>query len=145
MSIFNPSRDQVREFFFDVWRKHQQNALLTPLESMALQVILMHEEYHAVLSQPEQYIQQDYFPEQGESNPFLHMSLHLSILEQISINQPLGIREIYQQLLARYQDEMQAQHQIMECLAEAIWQAQRQQQPLDAAHYQRQLQALLGA
>ena len=94
MSLFNPSRDQVRQFFFDTWHKQQQPASLTPLEQMALSVILMHPEYHAVLSAPERNAQREYFPEQGESNPFLHMGLHLSILEQISIDQPAGIRQI---------------------------------------------------
>jgi hypothetical protein len=144
MSLFNPSRDQVRQFFFDTWHKQQQPARLTPLEQMALSVILMHPEYHAVLSAPERNAQREYFPEQGESNPFLHMSLHLSILEQISIDQPAGIRQIYQQLLQKEADEMSVQHRMMECLAEAIWQAQRHQRPLDGLHYQQQLQALLG-
>jgi len=143
MSLFNPSRDQVRNFFFEIWRKHQQQASMTPLEQMALSVILMHPEYHAVLSAPERNAQREYFPEQGESNPFLHMSLHLSVLEQISIDQPQGIRHIYQQLLQQQPDEMAVQHRMMECLAEAIWQAQRYQQALDPLKYQQQLQNLL--
>jgi len=143
MSIFNPSRDEVRAFFFEVWRKHQQQSVLTPLEELALRVMLLHPEYHATLDRPEQYAQQEYFPEQGETNPFLHMSLHLSLLEQISINQPTGITQVYQQLLLHYQDEMQVQHGMMECLVETIWQAQRYQQPLDSAAYLQRLQALV--
>ncbi len=145
MSIFNPSRQQVRVFFFEVWRKYQQQTELTPLEQLALSVILLHPEYHAVLDKPEKYAEQEYFPEQGETNPFLHMSLHLSLLEQISINQPIGIAPIYQQLLQHYQDEMEVQHSMMECLVETIWQAQRQQQALDSAAYLQRLQALLSS
>ena len=143
MSVFNPNRDQVREFFFTVWRKHQHQSVLEPLEELALRIILMHPEYHETLSKPEQYGQQEYFPEQGETNPFLHLSLHLSLLEQISINQPVGIAQIYQQLLQRYQDEMQAQHNMMECLVETIWHAQRYQQGLDSEAYLQRLKNLL--
>ncbi|MEO8417732.1 MAG: DUF1841 family protein, partial [Methylophilaceae bacterium] len=88
MSLFNPSRDQVRQFFFDAWAKFKRQQPLSDLEAIALQVMQMHPEYHNVLNAPERYLEQAYFPEMGETNPFLHMSLHLSILEQIAINQP---------------------------------------------------------
>ena len=91
MALFNPSRDEVREFFFDTWAKFTAQQTLTALEKMGVSVMLLHPEYHAILDKPAQYKQQAYFPELGETNPFLHMSLHLSILEQISINQPIGI------------------------------------------------------
>ncbi len=135
MALFNPSRDQVRQFFFDTWAKFQKQQPLTDLEGIALQVIQMHPEYHIVLNAPEQYMEQAYFPEMGETNPFLHMSLHMSILEQISINQPIGIAEAYQKLSAKRGNESDAQHDLMDCLAETIWQAQRTGQALDAAAY----------
>ena len=93
MSLFNPSRDQVRQFFFDTWLKFKQEKPLTDLEKIAVGVMQMHPEYHAVMDAPERYLQQAYFPEMGETNPFLHMSLHLSVLEQIAINQPPGIAQ----------------------------------------------------
>jgi hypothetical protein len=135
MALFNPSRDEVRAFFFDTWAKYQQQQTVTDLEKIALSVILMHPEYHAILGAPEQFKQQAYFPEFGETNPFLHMSLHLSILEQISINQPIGIRDVYEKLKLKHQEEHAAQHDILECLAETIWLAQRNQTALDANHY----------
>jgi hypothetical protein len=135
MSLFNPSRDEVRAFFFDTWGKFKAQQPLTDLEKLALSIMHMHPEYHDILSDPERYQHQAYFPEMGETNPFLHMSLHLSILEQISINQPIGITPIYQQLKAKHQNEHDAQHDLLECLAETIWLAQRNQTPLDAAHY----------
>mgnify|MGYP000474007162 CR=1 FL=1 len=92
MALFNPSRDEVRRFFFDSWAKYHQQATLTPLEALALQVMQLHPEYHAVLDAPERYLEQAYFPEMGETNPFLHMSLHLSVLEQLSIDQPAYAR-----------------------------------------------------
>jgi hypothetical protein len=103
-------------------------------------VIHMHPEYHAILDAPEQFKHQEYFPEFGETNPFLHLSLHLSILEQMSINQPFGIASIYQQLKLKHQNEHKAQHDILECLAESIWQAQRNNTALDANYYVQLLQ-----
>ena len=135
MSLFNPSRDEVRTFFFEAWAKFKLAQTLTDLEKIALGVMHMHPEYHFILDHPEQFKHQDYFPEFGETNPFLHMSLHVSILEQISINQPIGIKDIYTQLKHKHQNECDAQHAILECLAETIWQAQRNHTGLDSAHY----------
>jgi hypothetical protein len=135
MALFNPSRDEVRQFFFDAWGKYRATQSLTDLEKLGLQVMLLHAEYHAVLDAPERYQEQDYFPEMGETNPFLHMSLHLSILEQLSIDQPPGIAAAYGALARRCDDEHTAQHHLMECLAEIIWRAQRDRQPLDAEAY----------
>lgn len=144
MSLFNPSRDEVRAFFFDAWGKFKAQQPLTDLEKLALSIMHMHPEYHDILDNPERYQQQAYFPEMGETNPFLHMSLHLSILEQLSINQPTGIAQIYQQLKTKHQNEHDAQHDLLECLAETIWLAQRNQMPLDAAHYLRLMQQKAG-
>jgi len=135
MSLFNPSRDQVRQFFFEAWRKYRASEALTPLEAMALQVMQMHAEYHAVLDAPQRYLEQEYFPEMGETNPFLHMSLHLSILEQLSIDQPPGIAAAYQALLNKYGEEHPAQHDLLDCLAETVWRAQRTGAAPDALAY----------
>ena len=144
MSLFNPSRDEVREFFFNAWSQFKAQKPLTDLEKIALGVINMHPEYQAILDAPAQYKSQEYFPEFGETNPFLHMSLHLSILEQVSINQPTGIADIYQRLKLKYQDEHDAQHTILECLGEAIWQAQRNNTALDANFYVQLMQQKAG-
>ncbi len=135
MSLYNPSRDQARQFLFDAWAKFKQQSLLTDLEKIAVEVIQMHPEYHVIFDAPERYMQQQYFPEMGETNPFLHISLHLSVIEQISINQPIGISDIYATLLVKYGDKHPAQHELLECLAETIWHAQRNNVPLDSAHY----------
>jgi hypothetical protein len=134
MAIFDPSREQARRFLFEAWRKYRASELLTGLESMAVQVISMHPEYHSVLDAPERYIEQEYFPEMGETNPFLHMSLHLSILEQLSIDQPTGIVASYRELVRR-NGEHDAQHAVMECLAEVVWRAQRDRAAPDGAAY----------
>jgi hypothetical protein len=87
------------------------------------------------LSHPEQFSQQEYFPEMGETNPFLHMSLHLSAIEQISINQPTGITHIYEKLKQQHLDTHPAQHDILDCLAETIWNAQHNKTPLNSELY----------
>jgi len=145
MSLYNPSRDQARQFLFGAWAKFKQQAPLSDLEKIAVEVMQMHPEYHAILEAPERYMQQQYFPEMGETNPFLHLSLHLSVIEQISINQPIGIQAIYEQLKQKHQDQHLAQHDILDCLAETIWQSQRNNTPLDSAHYLSLLQQRVAA
>lgn len=135
MSLFHPSRDEVRQFFFGAWRKGRERAPLAPLEDMAWQVIVDHPEYHGMLDAPETSLAREYFPEMGETNPFLHMSLHLSIREQLSIDQPPGITAAYRELLGRLGDAHAAQHVLMDCLAETVWQAQRERRPPDGAAY----------
>ena len=131
--MFNPSREQVRQFFMDTWRKHQQDELLTPLEAMALDWIIEHPEYHAVLMD-EGATQADYLPEGGQTNPFLHLSMHLAIAEQLSIDQPPGIKAAYQRLVART-DAHQAAHQLMEALGQIVWEAQRERRAPDSEKY----------
>jgi len=123
--MFNPTRDQARRFLFDTWAKQKQSAPLTDLEKIALAVLVRHPEYHTIVDAPERYADLDYLPEFGETNPFLHMNMHLAIEEQLSINQPHGVRELYQALCQQTGDEHRAQHEMMDCLAEMIWQAQR--------------------
>ena len=133
--MFNPSRDQVRQFFFDVWAKYRAGQPLAGAEQPALEAVLAHPEYHALLDQPERHRERDYLPESGETNPFLHLSMHLAIAEQVSVDQPPGIRARYQALLKRYGNAMDAQHDVMDCLGEMIWQAQRDQAAYDPAGY----------
>jgi hypothetical protein len=133
--MFNPSRDQARQFLFDTWRKYSQHQPLTSLESMALEILLLHPEYHVLLNDSERYLDRDYLPEQGETNPFLHLNLHLAIAEQLSIDQPPGIKGRYRKLLEQSGDPHHAQHQVMECLGEMIWQAQRNRTSPDPVVY----------
>ncbi|MGA9991249.1 MAG: DUF1841 family protein [Thiobacillaceae bacterium] len=142
--MFNPTRDQARRFFFDTWAKYQARQALEGAESLAIEIILAHPEYHGLLERPERYQDQDYPPEFGETNPFLHLSMHLTIAEQVSIDQPSGMRERYEQLLKLHDNVMNAQHDIMDCLAEMIWQAQRQGREYSSAVYFNCLDAKLG-
>lgn len=132
--MFDPSREQARNFLFDLWARHRARAPLTPLESLALSVVLEHPEYHGVLDERERYLEREWPPEGGETNPFLHLSMHLAIEEQLSIDQPPGIRAAVQALERRL-GAHEARHQVMDCLAEMVWQAQRNGAPFDNAAY----------
>lgn len=132
--MFNPSRDQVRRFFCEAWRKHRERLILEGAEATAVDLILHHPEYHALLENPEAALTCEFPPEGGQTNPFLHLSLHLAIADQISIDQPAGIRTAYQTLRARL-DVHEAEHAILECLGEALWNAQRRGAALDAEDY----------
>lgn len=133
--MFNPSREQVRQLFFQTWEKYQKHEILSGIETIALEIVLMHPEYHSVLNNPERFIDQNYSPEIGDTNPFLHMSMHVAIKEQLSINQPIGICERFERLLEITGNEHDSTHHVMECLAEMIWQAQRQNSEPDATIY----------
>src|SRR5690625_6535772 len=98
--MFNPSREQVRAFFCDAWQKHLQGGVLSPLETMAVDIAKKHPEYHHVLADPESQ-QADFPVEAGQTNPFLHMSMHLAISEQLSIDQPPGICDAFELQIGR--------------------------------------------
>ncbi|MBI4195729.1 MAG: DUF1841 family protein [Betaproteobacteria bacterium] len=133
--MFFPSREEARRFFFDTWAKYRRGEALAGLEANALEVIGLHPEYHALLDQPERHLDRDYSPESGEMNPFLHLSLHLAIEEQLSIDQPHGICAQYRRLLEKTGSEHDAKHLVLECLGETIWQAQRYGMPPDEKIY----------
>jgi hypothetical protein len=130
--MFDPSRQQARGLFFGAWQKYRDGVPLAGIESLALEVILQHPEYHAVLDEPGRYREKDYV---DEANPFLHMSLHLALEEQLSIDQPPGIRSRWDALLRRSGERHHALHQAIECLAEMVWRSQRDGLPPDAAAY----------
>lgn len=132
MRMFSPDREQVREMFFGAWRKYRAGEPLAGIETLALEVILQHPEYHELLAQPECYRDKDYT---DESNPFLHMSLHLALEEQLSIDQPPSIVVAFQKLLLNKRERHEALHQAIECLAETMWRAQRDRTPPDADAY----------
>ncbi|SDH37971.1 DUF1841 family protein [Propionivibrio dicarboxylicus] len=132
--MFNPTREQVRQFFCGAWRKHVERLPLDGAEVTAADLIAEHPEYHALLLRPEEAQEKEFTPDGGQTNPFLHLSLHLAIAEQISIDQPPGILAAYQALRQRL-DVHDAEHAIMECLGEALWRAQRSGGTLDGMQY----------
>ena len=115
------------------------------LAQKALRIIEAHPEYQTYLEHIEDYLDKNWTPEQGETNPFLHLSLHLSIQEQVGIDQPFGIRAIHQKLVGMHNDNwMKAEDEMMEALVETIWQAQRHNQGLDVNAYMTRLRKLVG-
>ena len=133
--MFNPSRDEARRFLIDAWAKYGAGAPLSDLEKIAAGLIAKHPEYHATLAAPERHVDRDYAPEAGDINPFLHLSLHLAVAEQLAIDQPPGIRAHFERIRDARGDEHEALHAVIECLGEVIWQAQRTRTPPDAQIY----------
>ena len=128
------SRDEVRQVYLGVWIKIQAQSLLEPMEALIAEVIELHPEYHQLLEQGEDIKQQDYTPELGQTNPFLHMGMHIALREQASSNRPVGIKPLYQKLIAN-RGQHQAEHAMMECLGQSLWSAQRNNQAPDEALY----------
>ena len=136
MPIFdNQSRDALRRVYLDTWRKRQQGAVMEPLEAQVADVIELHPEYHAVIGSGSDALERDYTPESGNTNPFLHLGLHLAIREQVGTDRPAGIGAVHGALTRRLGDRHAAEHRMIECLAEALWQSQRTGQPPDEAAY----------
>ncbi|MCL2589303.1 MAG: DUF1841 family protein [Betaproteobacteria bacterium] len=131
--MFNPTREQVREFFIEAWRKYQAQEVLSALETIAAGIALEHPEYHALLSAPDA-LSQEFSPENGQSNPFLHLSLHLAIEEQISIDQPPGIQAAFE-ALRKFRGRHNAMHEILDCLGETMFKALRDKTSPDGTAY----------
>lgn len=133
--MFNPSREQARHFFIEAWRKHREKMAMTAMEEIAAELVFQHPEYHALLEE-EGAAFKEFRPEDGQLNPFLHLSLHLAIHEQLSIDQPPGIRNAYDACLAAWHgDRHAALHIVLEALGETIFTAQSTGQPMDAHTY----------
>ena len=133
--MFQPSQQDVRRFFCESWRKQRDGSPLTPMEALAGGWIAEHAEYHADLADVDAALAASYSVEQGRTNPFLHLSMHLSISEQCSIDQPTGIRQGVELLAARRNSLHEAHHEVMECLGEMIWASQRSGLPPDGQAY----------
>jgi hypothetical protein len=136
--MFEEERNELRNKFFSAWQKHQNKLALEPLESEILTVILQHPEYFTILEHPEKFKEKDF----AQENPFLHMSLHLALREQIKTNRPAGIYAIYQALCEKYMDALHAEHLMMECLENILWEAQRSGMAPDEKKYLENLKKL---
>lgn len=132
-------RRQQRQYFIDAWSKRERPDSLSALEKQLVMIIGLHPEYHSLLDDPN-ILDKDY---RTDNNPFLHMSLHLGLLEQLSTNRPHGIRDIYQQLLQQHRDEHTVQHLMMEVMATIMWDAQQNNTLPDEHAYLQQLKSQL--
>jgi len=133
--MFAPSQLEVRRFFCTTYRKLQEKMPLTPMEAIAAEWIDQHPEYHADLADEEAALAAVYTVEEGRTNPFLHLSMHLTIAEQRAIDQPTGIRQAVELLAARRNSLHDAHHVAMEALGEMIWASQRSGLPPDGHTY----------
>ncbi len=133
--IFSQDRGQLRRFYCRAWKRYKGREELQPLEQLVAEVVAIHPEYHLLLEQEETAAEKEFLPELGESNPFLHLSLHLAIREQAGCDRPKGITDLYRRIVSRTGDIHEAEHQMMECLAEMLWNAQRNGIPPDEDAY----------
>lgn len=133
--MFQPSQADVRRFFCAAHAKQRQGLLLDPMEAIAARWLAQHPEYDADLADAQAAQDAIYSVEQGRENPFLHLSMHLSIEEQLAIDQPTGIRQAVELLAVRCGSLHAAHHAVMECLGEMIWASQRSGLPPDGQAY----------
>ena len=138
--IFGQDRHELRKTYADAWQKYCDKRPMSALEAQIATVISEHPEYQDTVASPE--LDREFTPEGGETNPFLHMGLHLGLREQIATNRPAGIAEIFARLAAKAQSAHAAEHQMIECLAEALWEAQSQNRAPDDRQYLERLRLL---
>jgi hypothetical protein len=139
------NRASLRRMYVEAWRKHREALPVEPVEDQIIRVIELHPEYARVLESGEDALDRDYTPEGGQTNPFLHMGLHLAIREQVATNRPAGIAEVHRTLTTAVGSLHEAEHVMIECLGEALWQAQRAGRAPDEAAYLEALRRRAGA
>ena len=138
--IFSQDRGELRKMYADAWRKLREKLPLSPLEAQIAAVVEWHPEYHADVTSDD--LDKDFRPDGGRTNPFLHMGLHLGLREQVATNRPAGITAIHEALTAKTGDPHEAEHQMIECLAETLWEAQSQGVAPDERRYLERLNSL---
>lgn len=138
--IFGQDRHELRKMYSDAWQKQLNGMPLSPLEAQIADVVAQHPEYHDAVTDAD--LHKDYTPAEGGTNPYLHMGLHLGIREQVATDRPPGIATLYAALAARIGDRHDAEHQMIECLAETLWEAQSQNRAPDEERYLERLKHL---
>ncbi len=123
--IFGNDRTALRRFYAESWRKLCADQPLEPLQRMVAEVVREHPEYHAYLAEDDEALERDFTPESGQTNPFLHMGMHIAIREQLATQRPTGVVEAYRALLGKLHDPHETEHRMMECLGQMLWQAQQ--------------------
>jgi hypothetical protein len=136
------SRDQLREAYRAAWRKYRQDQPLTPLEKQIVAVISEHPEYHVIVESAAADLA-NYSPRRGQLNPWLHMGLHLAVREQVDTNRPHGIGIVHAKLATRVGSAHEAEHRMVEVLAESLWDAQRSGAPPDENAYLERVRSLV--
>jgi len=136
--VFSQDKKKQREYLADSWQKYIKNRPLELLEKQLVSIIEIHPEYHDLICN----IETDYFPEQGEVNPFLHINLHLALRDQLSINQPKGIKEAHQKLIKQHKDPHAVEHLMMEYIAEMIYISQKNNTAMDHENYLKRIKSM---
>ena len=138
--IFGQDRQELRQMYVDAWRKSEAGEIVSPLEAQIAQVVSDHPEYQEMLT-PEA-LEESFTPEGGKTNPFLHMGLHLAIRDQVATNRPPGIAAVFKDLAAKASDPHAAEHKMLDCLAQALWEAQGANAPPDEQKYLERLRGI---
>jgi len=138
--IFGQDRNELRQMYFDAWRKSKLGDLLSPLEAQIATVIEDHPEYQAMMN--DEQLDQSFTPEGGETNPFLHMGLHLAVREQIATDRPPGIAALFNGILVKTGESHATEHKVIDCLAETLWEAQSSNAMPDEEAYLERLRRL---
>jgi len=141
MMFASLSRDELRNLYRAAWRKFKTQQTLSPLDKQIVAVISEHPEYHVIIESAAADLA-NYSPRTGQLNPWLHMGLHLAIREQVATNRPHGISDVHAKMATRLGDAHEAEHKMLEALAEALWEAQRGGKPPDEAAYLEKLRTL---
>ncbi len=141
--FYTQDRGKMREFMCEVWRKKCAAEVMDPMETVIGGVIAQHPEHHKLFENSDASKERDYLPEMGETNPFLHIAMHIALQEQISNNRPFGVTDLHQQLANKKGSVHDAEHAMMECLSEMIWKAQRENIVPDEVVYMENLKQLL--
>ncbi len=138
----NQTRDELRNMYVHAWRKRRDNLPIEPVEAQIADVIEAHPEYQAMLHPQSAALNKEFTPEGGAANPFLHMGLHLAVRDQVATDRPMGIRATFARLTTKLGSAHDAEHAMIDALAEALWNAQRCGLPPDERHYLKQVQRL---
>jgi len=133
--MFVQDRNEAREYFFQVWGKHKNKLPLEPIEAIISDVILEHPEYHHYLDDKKNSSESDFKPEENRTNPFLHMGMHIALKEQVSSDRPDGINKVFNELVIKSASVHDAEHKMMECLGQSLWEAQRSNMLPDENNY----------
>ena len=115
----------MRAFFRSAWKKYREKLPAEPLEILVGDIINLHPEYHDMLENEKDELEKDYQPDEGQTNPFLHMGMHISLREQYNCDRPSGVQLLYKKILIKTGDQHETEHIMMDCLAENLWQAQK--------------------
>ena len=129
--MFTSDRSKQRQYLKQAWEKYTRQDQLEPLELQLAEIVEKHPEYHDLIKN----LDSEYFPEQGNTNPFLHINLHLTLQDQLTMDQPKGIREIHNKLLVKIKDGHEVEHMMMEHIAEMIFNAQKNNTAFDLDGY----------